>query len=151
MIFASAQASDSVPPRRGYRRLKTIKSSWTFNRSPSSDLPWSSNRRRNEVAHFARAVTHLAGGERFDLRVDDFYDGGFDGRAGLRFADEIQHHARCVDGGDGVDDVLAGVFGRAAAHRLEHRGAFGIDVAPRPHPRAGPQHRAAFPVFVVHT
>jgi hypothetical protein len=38
-----------------------------------------SNRRGNQVAHFARAVTHLARGQRFDLRVDDFNDGGFDG------------------------------------------------------------------------
>jgi len=71
----------------------------------------------------------FAGRERLDFGVDDFHNGRFDGRARFCFAEKIQHHPGGVDGRERVDDVQAGVFRRAAAHRFEHARAFGVDVA----------------------
>ena len=61
--------------------------------------------------------------------------------AGLGIAALLQQHAGGADGGDGIDDVLAGVLRRAAAHRLEHAqpAGIGIDVAARRHAHAALQ------------
>ena len=71
-------------------------------------------------------------------------DGLHDARAGGGLAGVLQQHAHGGDGGDGVDDVLAGVLGGAAAHRLEHADAalVGVDVAAGGDAEAALNHRA---------
>jgi len=82
-----------------------------------------------KIADFARAVTHLARASDLIFVLMTFTT-AFRWPRRCRFAEEIQHHAPRADGGDGIDDVLAGVLWRAATHALEeHAGALGIDVA----------------------
>ena len=55
---------------------------------------------------------------------------------GFALAKRVEHHAGGGDGGDGVDDILAGILGGAAAHRLEHRRALRVQIAARSHAEA---------------
>ena len=78
----------------------------------------------------ARRVAHLAGGLAFHFGAGDFLDGVHHALGRFRFAELVEHHADGVDGGDRVDLAGAGVFRRAAAHRLEHaEPPVGVDVA----------------------
>src|ERR1019366_2834788 len=73
---------------------------------------------------------HLAGGEALDLAGGEgVVDGLVDGLGDLGLAKSVHHHATGADGGERVDDVHYRVLRSAAAHGLEHRDAFGIDVA----------------------
>jgi len=60
--------------------------------------------------------------------LDDRSDGAFERSGFGGFAEPIQHHLGCEDGGDGVDLVLAGVFGRGTMGGFEH-GKLRADVA----------------------
>src|SRR5437762_12374063 len=89
------------------------------------------------MAHFSRRLA-------LHLRAGDLLDSLHDPRAGGGLAGVLQKHAYGGDGGDGVDDVLAGVFGGAAAHGLEHADAalIGLDVAAGGDSEAALDHRA---------
>src|SRR5262245_26212602 len=96
----------------------------------------------DKIADLGSAVTHLPGGEIFQLLANGPDDGVFDRSSGGVFAEEIEHHLSGSDSSERIDDVLAGILWSAATNRLEHRGALGIDVAPRGDAHAALDHRA---------
>src|SRR6185436_12495289 len=75
-----------------------------------------------QVADLRRAVAHLAGSKALDFFAHDFDHSRFNGSGCLAFAEKIQHHLASTDRCERIDHALAGVFGRAAADRLEHAG-----------------------------
>ena len=87
----------------------------------------------DQVADFAGGVAHLAGALALHLGAGDVHDGAHHPLGASRLAELLEHHADRVDRSDGVDLARAGVFGGAAAHRLEHAHPawVGIDVAAR--------------------
>ena len=89
-------------------------------------------------------MPHLAGGLALHLGAGDVGHRLVDPLAGSRVPRVLEQHRHRVDGRDGIDDVLAGVFGRAAPHRLEHAHAapIGIEVGPRGHAHASLQNAA---------
>ena len=64
----------------------------------------------DQIADFFGAVAHFAGGLAFHFRAGDDLDGLHHPRGGLFVTAMFQEHGRGADGGDGVDDVFAGVF-----------------------------------------
>ena len=62
--------------------------------------------------------------------------------ADFRLAQGIEHHHGRADGRHGVDHVLAGILGRAAAHGLEHGNALRVDVAARGNAQSALDHGA---------
>ena len=74
-------------------------------------------------------MAHAAGGEVFEFFAYDLNDGVFDCLGGGGFAEKIEEHLTGADGGEGIDDVFAGVFGGASADGFEHAGALRVEVA----------------------